>query len=76
MGAGWTNFFADDTANNGHELRQQAWIMVRHAEPRIPAGWTVVMKTAGDDTWEYSSPLWTDDTSVLNDDTDPLQVGT
>jgi len=75
MGAGYTNFFADNTANNGHESRQQAWIMVRHAVPKVPAGWTVVMKTTGDDTWQYSSTLWTDPTSVLNDDEDVLQVG-
>lgn len=75
MGAGYTNFFVDDVANNGHESRQQAWIMVRHAAPKVPAGWTVVLKTNGDDTFQYNSPYWTDTATVLNEDQDLLVVG-
>ena len=75
MGAGYTNFFVSDTANDGHEARQQAWIMVRHAVPKVPAGWTVVLKSSGDETFSYSSPHWSDTSTVLNEDQDVLEVG-
>ena len=75
VAAGFTNYFVSDSANGGQESRQQVWIQVRAARPRVPAGWTVVLKTTGDDTFQYSSPYWTDPTTVLNEDTDPSAPG-
>jgi len=42
--------------------------------PAVPAGWSVAMKTAGDDVWRYDSPLWADG-SVLDAESDPLAPG-
>ena len=41
---------------------------------RVPDGFTVVLKT-GDDTFQYSSPLWTDRSTVLNEGSDPSSAG-
>ena len=41
----------------------------------VPAGWTVVLKSNGDETMQYSAPYWTDTTTVLNDDQDMLEIG-
>ena len=75
MGAGYTNYFVSDSADGGQEARMQVWIQVRVARPRVPAGWTVVLKTNGDDTMQYNSPYWTDPSTVLNEDTDPAASG-
>ena len=69
MGAGWTNYFVNDAEDGGSESRQQAWIMVRnaaHPGNTGPGGqhfgeWTVVLKSDGDETFQYSSPLWGSD---------------
>jgi hypothetical protein len=75
MGAGWTNYFVNSNANGGSEQRLQAFIKVRAAPDCVPPGWTVVLKTDGDDTFQYSSPHWADSTSVLNPTTHPSQPG-
>lgn len=75
MGAGWTNYFVNDHANGGQENHLQAWIKVRTAADCVPPGWTVVMKTNGDDTFQYSSPLWTDASTVLHETTHPSTAG-
>ena len=41
----------------------------------VPPGWRVVLKTNGDDTFQYSSPYWTDTTTVLDDSSDPEAPG-
>ena len=38
-------------------------------------GWTIILKTNGDDTFQYDSSYWTNSASTLNDDSDPSQVG-
>ena len=76
MGAGWTNYFVSDTANGGQQSSGvQAWVKVRTAPDCVPPGWTVVMKTNGDDTFQYSSPYWTDATTVLHETTHPSTAG-
>ena len=37
--------------------------------------WAVVLKTNGDDTFQYDSDYWTSSTNVLNEGSDPSQVG-
>ena len=75
MGSGFTNYFVSNDENGGQESRQQIWILVRTASPRVPDGFTVVLKTNGDDTFQYSSPLWTDRSTVLNEGSDPSSAG-
>jgi len=41
----------------------------------VPPGWTVILKTDGDDTFQYASPYWTDTASVLAETTDPEAAG-
>ena len=75
MGGGYTNYFVNDVANGGLESRQQVWIYVRAAAARVPAGWTVVLKTNGDDTFAYAADYWTDASTTLNENADPAAVG-
>ena len=71
MGAGWTNYFASDQRDSGHESRQQAWIMVRHATLTAPGErWETLLKSNGDETFAYTSTLWRDD-QLLNE-ADPI----
>jgi hypothetical protein len=41
----------------------------------VPPGWSVVLKTNGDETFQYSSPYWTDTTTVLDEASDPEAPG-
>ena len=76
MGAGYTNYFVSSSANSGHEVRAQAWVLIReNTDPYIPEGWSVVLKTDGDGTFAYDSPHWGSSTTVLNSHTDPLAPG-
>ena len=38
-------------------------------------GWTVILKTNGDDTFQYDSSYWTSTANVLNEDSDPYAPG-
>jgi hypothetical protein len=71
VGSGWTNYFVSSDANSGHEQSLQAFVKVRAAADCVPPGWTVVLKTNGDDVFQYNSPHWTDSTTVLNPTTHP-----
>ena len=41
----------------------------------VPPGWSVVLKTNGDETFQYNSPYWTDITTVLDETSDPETPG-
>eukprot|EP01043_Picozoa_sp_COSAG02_P005369 COSAG02_NODE_145_length_34010_cov_7.359696_2_plen_917_part_00 len=41
----------------------------------VPYGWTVILKTNGDPTFQYSSPLWSDTESVYNPTSEPHRPG-
>jgi len=78
IGAGWTNWFVNNQRDGGAEARLQAWVKVRAAKDCVPPGWTVVMKMSDadrDETFAYSSPHWTDPSSVLNEHTLPSSTG-
>ena len=45
------------------------------AAQAVPGGWTVVLKSNGDDTFQYASPLWTDASTVLDASSDPAAPG-
>ena len=45
------------------------------AAQAVPGGWTVVLKSNGDDTFQYASPLWTDASTVLDASSDPEAPG-
>eukprot|EP01045_Picozoa_sp_COSAG04_P040656 COSAG04_NODE_11982_length_677_cov_1.074394_2_plen_129_part_01 len=72
--AGWTNHFVDPTPNQGSGALKQAWIFVLPAATLTPDGWSVVLKTNGDSTLGYSSPLWGDD-QTLHPETNPTEPG-
>jgi len=40
----------------------------------VPPGWTVVLKTDGDETFQYNSPYWTT-ADVLDEASDPEAPG-
>lgn len=45
------------------------------AAPSSSSGWTVILKTNGDDTFQYDSSYWTSTANVLNEDSDPYAPG-
>ena len=78
MGAGFTNYFVSPTENAGQERRSNAWILVRQTCEATVAGgaeqWHTVLKTNGDETFAYASPLWDSD-QLLNELSSPDAPG-
>ena len=72
--AGWTNHFVDPTPNQGSGALKQAWIFVLPAPTLPPDGWSVVLKTNGDSTFGYSSPVWRNN-QLIDEGSDPTQPG-